>query len=74
MVSRLAVVLWVAVGALAVDFYELLKLPRDADDAAIKRSYRKLSRQYHPGACVRRCGPRLPRARVRLRTMAAAAS
>ena len=39
-----------AVGALAgEDYYSVLGLPRDADDSAIKRSYRKLSLKLHPG-------------------------
>ncbi len=30
------------------DYYELLGVPRDADQDAIRRSYRKLARKYHP--------------------------
>ncbi|MDR0483147.1 MAG: DnaJ domain-containing protein [Cellulomonadaceae bacterium] len=30
------------------DFYQALGVPKDADDAAIKKAYRKLARQYHP--------------------------
>jgi len=30
------------------DYYEVLGVPRDADEAAIKSAYRKLARQYHP--------------------------
>src|SRR5690606_23257865 len=30
------------------DFYSALGVPKDADDAAIKKAYRKLARQYHP--------------------------
>jgi molecular chaperone DnaJ len=30
------------------DYYEILGVPRDADDAAIKRAFRKLARELHP--------------------------
>lgn len=30
------------------DYYAALGVPRDADEAAIKRAYRALARQYHP--------------------------
>ena len=30
------------------DYYEILGVGRDADEAAIKRAYRKLARKYHP--------------------------
>lgn len=30
------------------DFYELLAVPKDADDAAIKKAYKKLALQLHP--------------------------
>ena len=30
------------------DYYEILGVPRDADDKAIKAAYRKLARKYHP--------------------------
>jgi molecular chaperone DnaJ len=30
------------------DYYELLGVPRDCDDAAIKKAFRKLARQLHP--------------------------
>lgn len=30
------------------DYYETLGVQRDADDAALKRAFRKLARQYHP--------------------------
>jgi len=31
-----------------IDFYELLEVSRDADDATIKSSYRKLAMKHHP--------------------------
>jgi len=30
------------------DYYEVLGVPRDADQAAVKKAYRRLARQYHP--------------------------
>lgn len=30
------------------DYYKILNVPRDADQQAISRAYRKLARQYHP--------------------------
>ena len=30
------------------DYYEVLGVPKDADDAAINRAYRKLAKKYHP--------------------------
>ena len=30
------------------DYYEVLGIPRDADQDAIRKAYRKLARQYHP--------------------------
>ena len=32
------------------DYYEVLGVPRDADEAAIKRAYRTLAKKYHPDA------------------------
>ena len=32
----------------AKDFYAILGVPRDADDAALKKAYRALARAYHP--------------------------
>lgn len=34
--------------ALAIDFYEVLGVPRDADEKQIRQAYRQLSKQYHP--------------------------
>ena len=30
------------------DFYAILGVPKDADQAAIKKAYRKLARKHHP--------------------------
>ena len=30
------------------DFYAILGVPQDADDATIKKTYRKLARKLHP--------------------------
>jgi molecular chaperone DnaJ len=30
------------------DYYEVLGVPRDADEAALKKAYRRLAMQYHP--------------------------
>src|SRR5579862_7935994 len=30
------------------DYYEVLGVPRDADQDAVRRAYRKLARKYHP--------------------------
>ena len=30
------------------DYYEILGVPKDADDAAIKKAYRALAKKYHP--------------------------
>lgn len=30
------------------DYYKILGVPRDADEATIKQAYRRLARQYHP--------------------------
>lgn len=37
-----------ALAAAARDYYDLLQVPRGADEAVIKRSFRKLALKYHP--------------------------
>jgi len=34
------------------DYYEVLGVPKDADEKAIKAAYRKLARKYHPDVCA----------------------
>ena len=34
--------------AMKRDYYEVLGVDRSADEAAIKRAYRKLAKKYHP--------------------------
>jgi len=31
------------------DYYEVLGVPKDADEKSIKAAYRKLARKHHPG-------------------------
>lgn len=31
-----------------IDYYKILEIPKTADEAAIKKAYRKLARKYHP--------------------------
>ena len=30
------------------DYYEILEVPKDADEGTIKKSYRKIAMQFHP--------------------------
>lgn len=39
--------LWAVVAA-ALDYYKILEIERDADERTIKKSYRSLSKKYHP--------------------------
>ena len=52
MLRRSALLLLLLLCALASgagrDFYKILGLRRDADDAAIKKAYRKLAMKWHP--------------------------
>lgn len=45
--SILLALFWVAAQA-NPDFYQLLELGREANEADIKRAFRKLSLKYHP--------------------------
>ena len=35
----------------AGDYYDILGIPRNADDKEIKKAYRNLARKYHPDVC-----------------------
>lgn len=44
----LAVLMALLIGASGRDYYDLLQVPRSADEAQIKRAYRKIALKYHP--------------------------
>ena len=33
------------------DYYDILGIPRTADDKEVKKAYRNLARKYHPDVC-----------------------
>ena len=37
------------------DYYEILGISRDADDATVKKAYRKLAKKYHPDSNKGQC-------------------
>jgi curved DNA-binding protein len=46
------------------DYYKILGVPRDSDEAALKKAYRKLARQYHPDV-----NPNNPEAEAKFKEM-----
>ncbi len=36
------------------DYYDILGIPRNADDKEIKKAYRNLARKYHPDVCKKK--------------------
>ena len=47
--SRLVILLCLLVAFVSGNYYDVLGVPKDATGAQIKKAYRKLSLQYHPG-------------------------
>lgn len=41
-----------AIAAANNDYYDLLGIQKDANEEAVKKAYRKLSRKLHPGECI----------------------
>ena len=39
------------------DYYEVLGVSKDADEATLKKAYRQVAKKYHPRACGRTRAP-----------------
>ena len=54
--SLLVLALLLCASLVSANFYEELGVPSDADEATIKKAYRKLSLKYHPGEALQAQG------------------